>query len=339
MRKAAQERVRFVLAIVILALLVPQPSIARERHFTPEGQEIPFKILKDWPLTDFSTYSVPLFDFMPAGPRKDEIPSINRPKFRDLLKEDEASFEPVISISIEGEAKAYPISILLWHEIVNDEVGGVPVAITFSPLTNSSRVFRREVGGKVTTFGTSGLHRHTGQVFYDRLTQSWWQQILGTAVFGASTGQTLEVLPARVEGFGHFAARHPGGKVLVPNIGGYRPYGQTPYLRYDSASIAYYYKGAYKGAVPPMTRVIVVGDEAWSLDLIRTRGTLEAGDLRMRYEAGQNSPFDEAIIARSRDIGSVVVERRVDGVWSDVAYDVPFAFAWKAFHPDHSIHH
>ncbi len=332
-----------VLSAVMLTLLVPQISMAREHRMTPEGQEIPFKILKDWPRTDFSKYSAPLFDFMPAGPRKDEIPSINSPKLRDIAAADQASLEPIISISINGEARAYPVAILLWHEIVNDDVGGVPVAVTFSPLTNSSRVFRREVSGEVTTFGTSGLLRHTGQVFYDRLTQSWWQQILGEAVFGTSTGQKLEALPARIEGLGQFAARHPGGTVLVPNIGGYRPYGRTPFPRYDSAAVAYRYKGTYKGAVPPMTRVIVVGDEAWSLDLIRTRGTLEvssgAGDLRMRYEAGQNSPFDKAVIAKSRDIGSVVVQRRVDGTWSDVAYDVPFAFAWKAFHPDHSIHH
>lgn len=333
----------FIVSVVALAFLVQQPSMARERRMTPEGQEIPFKILKDWPRTDFSKYSVPLFDFMPAGPRKDEVPSINNPKLRDLTAADRTSLVPVISLSIKGEARAYPVSILLWHEIVNDEVGGVPVAVTFSPLTNSSRVFRREVGGKVTTFGTSGLHRHTGQVFYDRLTQSWWQQIQGEAVFGASTGAKLEALPARVEGLGHFAARHPQGKVLVPNIGGYRPYGRTPYPRYDSAAVAYRYKGTYKGAVPPMTRVIVVGDEAWSLDLIRTRGPLEVSreteDLRMRYEAGQNSPFDKAVIAKSRDIGSVVVQRRVGDAWQDIAYDVPFAYAYKAFHPGHSIHH
>lgn len=332
-----------LLSVIALALLVQQPSAARERRMTPEGQEIPYKMLKDWPRTDFSKYSVPLFDFMPAGPRKDEVPSINNPKLRDLAAADRKSLEPVISLSVGGEARAYPISILLWHEIVNDEVGGVPVAVTFSPLTNSSRVFRREVGGEVTTFGTSGLHRHAGQVLYDRLTQSWWQQILGEAVFGASTGARLEALPARVEGLGQFAARNPQGKVLVPNIGGYRPYGRTPYPRYDSASVAYHYKGAYNGAVPPMTRVIVVGNEAWSLDLIRSRGTLEvsreAEDLRMRYEAGQNSPFDKAVIAKSRDIGSVVVQRRIDGAWRDIPYDVPFAFAFKAFHPGHSIHH
>lgn len=339
MSKATLKRAALVLSILVLASVASQPSIARERRLTPEGQEIPFKILKDWPRTDFSTYSVPLFEFMPAGPRKDEVPSINNPKFRSVLKEDEASFEPVISISINGEARAYPISILLWHEIVNDEVGGRPIAVTFSPLTNSSRIFHREVSDEVTTFGTSGLLRHSGQVFYDRATQSWWQQILGEAVFGASTGATLEVLPARIEGLGQFASRHPDGQVLVPSIGGYRPYGRTPYPRYDSSHVAYHFKGAYKGAVPPMTRVVTVGDEAWSLDLIRARGTLEVEDLRMRYEAGQNSPFDEAIIAKSRDIGVVVVERRVDGSWQDVAYDVPFAFAWKAFHPDHSIHH
>ena len=220
MNKSMVRKAGFILSVIALTFLVQQTSSARERRMTPEGQEIPFKMLKDWPRTDFSKYSAPLFDFMPAGPRKDEIPSINNPKLRDITAADQASLEPVISISINGEARAYPVAILLWHEIVNDDLGGVPVAVTFSPLTNSSRVFRREVAGQVTTFGTSGLHRHTGQVFYDRLTQSWWQQILGEAVFGASTGQKLEALPARIEGLGQFAARHPDGEVLVPNMGG-----------------------------------------------------------------------------------------------------------------------
>lgn len=335
--------VSLVVTLMLLVFASGDRVEAREEYFTPEGQKIPYKMIKDWPRTDFTKYTVPLFDFNPAGPRKDEIPAINNTKFRAITAGDAASRDPVITLAINGEAKAWPISILIWHEIVNDTVGGVPVAVTFSPLTNSSRVFKRIVGGEETRFGTSGLHRHTGQVIYDRATQSWWQQMEAKAVFGASTGATLEVLPARIEGLGSFAARHPGGQVLIPSIAGYRPYGRTPYPRYDSANVAYHYKGAYKGAVPPMTRVIVVDDEAWSLDLIRTRGTLEvntgAEDIRMRYVAGQNSPFDKPLIAKSRDIGSVVVERLVDGAWVDAVYDVPFAYAWKAFHPHHSIHH
>lgn len=331
------------LALTLCMFVSGGPAEAREEHFTPDGKKIPYKIFKDWPRTDHTKYTVPLYDFKPAGPRKDEVPAINNTKFRDITAEDLASHEPVITLSVGGEAKAWPISILIWHEIVNDTVGGVPVGVTFSPLTNSSRVFKRIVGGEVTPFGTSGLQLETGLVFYDQVTQSWWQQLEGKAVYGTSTGTILEALPARIEGLGAFAARHPGGKLLIPSIGGYRPYGRTPYPRYDSSKVAYHYKGEYKGAVPPMTRVIVVDGEAWSLDLIRSRGSLEvqseSGNLRMSYVSGQNSPFDKRVINKSRDIGSVVVERLVDGAWSDAVYDVPFAYAYKAFHPHHSIHH
>lgn len=332
-----------IFALMMFLLFSGGPAQAREEHFTPDGAKIPYKIFKDWPRTDHTKYSVRLYDFKPAGPRKDEIPAINNTKFRDITAQDVGSREPVITLSINGEAKAWPISILIWHEIVNDTVGGVPVGVTFSPLTNSSRVFKRIVDGQVTPFGTSGLQLETGQIFYDKVTQSWWQQIEGKAVYGTSTGTVLEALPARIEGLGAFAARHPDGKMLIPSSGGYRPYGRTPYPRYDSSKVAYHYKGEYKGAVPPMTRLIVVDGEAWSLDLIRSRGILEvqneSGNLRMSYVTGQNSPFDKTVIAKSRDIGSVVVERLVDGAWADAVYDVPFAYAYKAFHPHHSIHH
>lgn len=332
-----------MLALSLCMIVFGGPAEAREVHYTPDGAKIPYKIFKDWPRTDHTKYTVALYDFKPTGSRKDEIPAINNTKFRDITADDTASREPVITLSINGEAKAWPISILIWHEIVNDTVGGVPVGVTFSPLTNSSRVFKRVVDGQETTFGNSGLQLETGQVFYDQVTQSWWQQIEGKAVYGTSTGTVLEALPARIEGLGTFAARHPGGKVLIPSSGGYRPYGRTPYPRYDSSKVAYHYKGEYNGAVPPMTRVIVVDGEAWSLDLIRSRGSLEvqsgSEDIRMSYVTGQNSPFDKPVINKSRDIGSVVVERLVDGAWTDAVYDVPFAYAYKAFHPHHSIHH
>jgi uncharacterized protein DUF3179 len=327
----------FFLAV---ALLVPGTVFSQKIGANGEPEfEVTRKIRKDWPRTDFTTYDVPLYDFTPAGPRKNEVPPINTPKFRNLVAEDATNLEPVVSVTFNGDARAYPISILLWHEIVNDTVGSVPVAITFSPLTNSTRVFRREVAGQVTTLGTSGLLRSAGQVFFDEQTQSWWQQIIGTAVFGASSGQTIEALPARIESAAAFAARNPGGQVLVPNIKGRRPYGRTPFPRYDSAKVAVHYKGEYKRALPPLTRLVVVDNEAWSLDLVKVQGSIETNDLRIRYSQGMKSPLDKLVIAKSRDIGFVTVEKREGESWVDAVYDVPFAFAYDAFHPDHPIHH
>ena len=330
-----------VVAIAVSACSDEEP-VSQEPGEVEAASEDDFKVTrklrKDWPRTDFTTYSVHLNDFVPAGPRRNEIPPINSPKFRASEPDDKDNLEPVVSVSFNGEAKAYPHSILIWHEVVNDTVGEVPLAVTLSPLTNSTRVFRRVVNGEVTTLGTSGLLRHAGQIFFDDLTESWWQQLTATAVLGTSTGQTIEALPARVEPLASFVARHPDGQILVPNIRGSRPYGRTPYARYDSAKVAVHYKEAYRRPIPPMTRVVVVGEEAWSMDLVAKQGTIETSDLRIAYHKGMNSPFDNPVIRKGRDIGFVTVEGKQDGVWVDVAHDLPFAFGYHAFHPEHPIH-
>ncbi len=302
-------------------------------------EEIPRELKKDWPNTDFTTFSIPLNEFISGGPSKDGIPSINRPLFRDLNKQDWSSREPVISIKVGSEARAYPVSILIWHEIVNDVIDGLPVAVTFCPLCNSGIVFVRRVGGKATLFGTTGMLRNSDMVMYDHLTQSWWQQFLGEAVLGSSTGAELKRVPARTEALGKFSARHPDGKVLVPNSPGERPYGRNPYPRYDTGKRPFLYDGTYRGPVPALARVVVVGKQAWSLSLVRKSGPIEEGNLRIRYEEGQLSPLDAPVIAAGREIGNVIVERRVDGAWVDEIHDIPFAFAFLAFVPDGVIHH
>lgn len=316
---------------VLLALVFSSAALAETG--------ISAELRQDWPDTDFTTFSVPHFEFTSGGPRKDGIPSINQPVFRDLNKQDWSSREPVISIRIGDEARAYPVSILLWHEIVNDEINGVPIAVTFCPLCNSGIVFDRHVRGEATLFGTTGMLRNSDMVMYDHLTQSWWQQFLGEALLGSSTGARLKRLPARTEALGKFSARHPEGKVLIPNAPNGRPYGRNPYPRYDSGNRPFLYDGTYRGPVPALSRVVVVGKQAWSLDLVRQRGVIEEGDLRISFEDGQLSPLDAPIIAASREIGNIIVQRRVDDAWVDEVHDIPFAFAFLAFVPDGTIHH
>jgi hypothetical protein len=297
-----------------------------------------------WPNTDFSKHSIELDQIISGGPPKDGIPSIDDPRFVSAFGEsDLGPREPVIALTVNGDMRAYPLRILMWHEIVNDVVGGVPVAITYCPLCNSAIAFDRRIGERVLEFGTTGKLRNSDLVMYDRQTESWWQQFLGEAIVGELTGTRLEMLPVRVESFERFKARAKAAetmtaKLQVPTVAGMRSYGRNPYVGYDSAPRPYLYRGTYDGKVAPLAYVLAVGQEAWTLDLLRERRRIEAGDMVITWEPGQNSALDSPRIADGRDIGNVVVQRETAAGPEDVVHDLTFAFVFHAFHPDGVLH-
>ena len=322
----------WLLIVTTLASLIfafAMPAKAEPRYWTAE-----------WPATDFERTSIDLSEIISGGPPKDGIPSIDNPVFVPVSQPGDLSpTEPVISLEIDGDARAYPLQILIWHEIVNDVVGGKPVAVTYCPLCNSGVVFDRVIDGQVSEFGTTGKLRRSDMVMYDRLTESWWQQFLGEAIVGELTGTVLDIFPSRMESLERFAARHPDGQLLVPTNPRIRNYGRNPYAGYDSGSWPFLYRGQYDGPVPPLARVVVVGKEAWTMESLRTAGRIEQGDLILTWEEGQNSALDNGIISRGRDVGNVVVQRRVNGVLEDVVHDIPFAFVFYTFVPDGVLHH
>lgn len=299
---------------------------------------------KDWrpefPLTDFSQTAIDFDEIVTDGPRRDQIPPIDAPQFLPAASfEGIGAQEPVLSIGINGDFRAYPLRILLWHEIVNDEIGGVPVLISYCPLCNSGVVFDRRLDDAVIEFGNTGRIRHFDMVMYDKATESWWQQFSGEAVIGDLTGKRLKPLPARLESVERFRARAPDGVVLVPNDEGARPYGQTPYVGMDRQRLPRSRFGFdLPREVEPVTRVVVVGEEAWLLENLQQAGRVESGDLVLTWEPGQNSIHDRGRIADGRDVGNVVVQRRLAGGLQDVPYDVSFAFAFSAFVPDGTLH-
>ncbi len=295
----------------------------------------------EWPRTDFSNHRVPLAEIRSVIPR-DRIPAIDDPKFAgaaEAARQGLGDKEPVIAFAIGGEARAYPIRIMTWHEIVNDMVGGVPVAVTYCPLCNSALVFDRRVGGEVLSFGTTGKLRHSDLVMYDRQSESWWQQFLGEGLVGRHAGTRLTTLPMRFESFARFRERHPEGRVLIPSNSGARRYGQNPYAGYDSSARPFLYDGPLPEGVPPLERVAVVGGEAWTFSLLKRLRRVERGDLVITWDEGQASALDSESIADGRDVGNVVVQRRrPDGTLVDAVHDVSFAFAFRAFHPKGAIH-
>jgi len=303
------------------------------------GRADPESWRSEWPRTDFSRRSISFDEILSGGPPKDGIPAIDNPQFVAAADvRDIPPREPLISVSIGDDARAYPLRILIWHEIVNDTVGGIPIAVTWCPLCNSAVVFDRRLDGRVFTFGTTGKLRHSDLVMYDRQTESWWQQFLGEGIVGAYTGAVLKTLPSRVESLARFKARFPVGRVLAPPAASGRPYGKNPYSGYDTSAVPVLYRGDYSGKVPPLSRVVVVGEDAWPLDDLMKRRRIEAGELVLTWEPGQASPLDADSIGAGREIGNVVVQRRVGGTLEDVVHDVSFAFAFHAFRPQGRLH-
>jgi hypothetical protein len=294
----------------------------------------------EWPRTDFDRTLVDFAEILSGGPPKDGIPSIDDPTFAHPAEVDLPAQEAVIAIDSEAEARAYPLRILMWHEIVNDSFDGRAIAVTYCPLCNTGIVFDRTLDGETLEFGTTGKLRHSDLVMYDRTTESWWQQFTGEAIVGELTGASLEMLPSRLESYEMFLERNAERDmaVLVPDGSFRRDYGRNPYVGYDDErSSPFLYRGELPEGIPAMARVVRVDDRAWSLDLLRAQQVIETTDLRLSWRPGQASALDAARIADGRDVGNVVVERRTAEGWEDAVYSVDFAFAFKAFFPESEI--
>ena len=300
--------------------------------------------LSGWSDTDFSRTSIDLNEIMSGGPAKDGIPSIDDPQFVEAsaisnLQPD----EPVISLKIGDDARAYPLGILIWHEIVNDIVGGQPVTITYCPLCNSAMVFERNVNGRILDFGTTGKLRNSDLVMYDRQTQSWWQQFTGEGIVGEMTGVTLETIPVRLESFERFMAVNPEGRVLVPNDPRMRRYGHNPYAQYDGRTRPYefLFTAELPDYINPMARIVALKhdgeDSAVTIELVRQEGSVELGDVTITWYEGQNSALDSTIISEGRDVGNIVAQVNTPDGPVDVVYDITFAFVFHAFHPQERI--
>ena len=266
--------------------------------------------------TDFSKRSVPLSQFQSGGPPRDGIPPIDHPQPASLGAGDGflSPREPVIAVRVGRQARAYPEQILVWHEIVNDELGGRPIAVTYCPLCNSALVFDRRVGGRTLSFGTTGKLRESDLVMWDRQTQSWWQQFTGTALVGHYTGTKLAPLDSQVLSWAQFKAAYPQGTVLSRETGFDRPYGTNPYVGYDSnpTNRPFLYRGRLDPRLPPLERVVAVfaAGHAVVVPFSRlarhpvTYGAVGGRRLVVLYSRGVRSALDREAIAGSRDIGT-----------------------------------
>lgn len=291
----------------------------------------PVDWVQEWPQTDFSRSTVDFAEILSGGPPKDGIPALDAPAFLPAAAETALDDrEPVLTLELGGEVRAYPIRYLMWHEIANDTVAGVPVAVTFCPLCNTAMVFDRRLNGATLSFGVSGKLRASDMVMYDRETESWWQQALGQGIVGTYSGAQLTQIPAVMESWAQFRTRHPDGLVMAqPEYR--RQYGANPYAGYDSLDRPFLHDGENPPhGISPLARVVRVGNRAWPLERLRQAGRLEEAGLILTWEEGQASALDSAEIAQGQEVGTV---RVTDAQGRAVVYDQPFAFAFHAFHP------
>lgn len=282
--------------------------------------------------TDFSKRSVKLTEIFSGGPPKDGIPAIDNPRFVDTATADKnlADSEPVVALEYKGEVRAYPIAILMWHEIVNDIVAGDHIAVTFCPLCNSAIAFKASLpDGRTTTFGTTGNLRNSDLVMYDRQTETWWQQLTGEAIVGTLTGARLEMLPAQVVAWKDYVQQHPDSKVLSTETGYSKPYGVNPYTGYDSTASPFLFDGVPDGRLPATERVVAVeiGAETWAFPFAIlqkehvVQATVGGQSLVVFHASGTASALDQRAISQGRDVGA-------SGVFIPIADGQALTFKW-----------
>jgi len=313
---------------------------------------------------------VPLNEIVSGGPPQDGIPSIDNPKFVSVSEADKflQDADQVVGLNVNGDIRAYPLQILVWHEIVNDNVGGTPVAVTYCPLCFTNQVFNRTVDGQTVEFGTSGKLYNSNLVMYDRNSNSLWSQALGQAIVGKQAGLKLDRIPFDVAFWREWKQLYPDTNVLSRDTGSSRPYGADPYGSYYSNNDLFFpvsnkddrlelkeiivglenggqFK-AYKLQQIQDTRVINdrIGDKSLALFslypfMVRVfDSTLDGQKLEFQYNKNSSKITD-------KQTGS---EWNFDGIGTAgpmkgkhllrLPYDEGFWFEWVAFHPKTALY-
>jgi len=264
--------------------------------------------------TDFTRLTVDIVELLQAGVGRFGISAIAAPRTETIAEADLwlSPREPVQVVEFNGETRAYPIQLVIFHEIVNDYLGGEPVLVTYCPLCNTALSFERRVGIRVPVFDTTGVLRFSNLVMYDARTESWWQQVGGDAIVGEMAGAKLTSIPSRLTSWEEFKTSHPDGTVLSIETGFDRDYGINLYLNYDLGINRPNSVGGDEGGLSRFARVlgVSIGDEALALPfaVLEGEGVVESNvggtDIVAFYKRGTVSALDSFLLAAGRDVGS-----------------------------------
>jgi len=314
------------LPLTLIILFVGFSTIAQAQFKNPK--KLPFT----WK-TNIKKHTVKLSEIMIVLP-KGSFPKITHPKYVGRQKAQSMFYgkEPVIAVSVNGLAKAFSLNMLTTHEMVNDELGGIPILATYCPLCNAGLVYNRTIviNGKteVLDFEVSGMLRNSDMVMMDTKTESLWQQLTGEAIVGNYSGAILPTIPSMIVSVDEFFTRYPMGQILSKKTGiaqAEKFYGYNPYVNYDSKAKPmpqFINPLNVSTRLPAMERVVDIQSEGrykiYPFSAIAKKGVIhddfKAAKIVAFYKSGTISVMDKADITKSKDIGIVTVFKRfLDG--------------------------
>ena len=315
--------------------------------------------------------TVPLDEIVSGGPPPDGIPSIDKPKFTSVREADKLleDSELVVGLNVNGDIRAYPLQILVWHEIVNDNVGGVPVAVTYCPLCFTNQVFNRTLeDGNIVEFGTSGKLYNSNLVMYDRTSDSLWSQGLAQGIVGKYAGVNLQRIPFDVANWREWKELYPESKVLSRDTASSRPYGADPYGDYytnsevlfpisnkdDRLELKEVIIGLENNGLYKAYKLQDVEDKKVINDVINNRSlalfssfpfmarafdpVVDDQTLQFRYDS-QNNTFIDMQTGSEWDFEGAAINGELTGKeLNRLPYDQGYWFEWVAFHPDTKLY-
>jgi len=279
---------------------------------------------------DYFKHSIPLDEIHSGGPPKDGIPALYDPKF---ILADEANYlkasDRILGLNINGEAKAYPVRILTWHELVNDRIGGQEVLVSYCPLCGTGMAFAAQIEGQRFLFGVSGKLYNSNVLFYDKKTESLWSQIQMEAVTGSMTGRRLSLLPLDHTTWRAWRTKYPNTKVLSKATGHFRDYGENPYLAYETSDQIMF---PVKHDDKRLSR------KSWVVGIVINEGVKAYSFERLRKD---KKPIKDKVggqqitVDYDSDNHSVII---LDDQKNIIPSTQAYWFAWVAFYPDTKLY-
>jgi len=326
-----------VLMLIVCALFVTAcaPPVTEVGVSAPQQEQVlpeplpPPEPIKNQDQSGQSKNLIPESKLLGGGPPKDGIPSIDTPQFMTVKEADKwiQDDELVMVIVHKGVKRVYPHSIMVWHEIVNDNIAGDPIAITYCPLCGSTIAFKRELGGEEVEFGTSGKLFNSNLVMYDRKTESLWTQVKGQAVIGKLAGETLTPISLDFVKWGTWKKHHPDSEVLKQDTINPRPYERDPYGDYywlNRIMFPVEHEDKRVHGKTVVHGIEVNGEQKAYQEVDLKNGPIEdiVGGVQVKVEQLE----DGRVVVTNLDTGKEIVKER------------DFWFCWFAFHPSSELY-
>ncbi len=322
-----------ILLLVVVLLVTVLSRELLNRHIHDSDRLDPSQVTqvqqRQPPSFDLSDLSIPAAEIRGGGPPKDGIPAITSPQ---TVAAADARFlkasDRVVGVALNGQARAYPISILTQHEIVNDKLGETPIAVTYCPLCDSVIVFDRTTDNGVKEFGVSGLLYNSNVLMYDRSEkESLWSQMKMEGVWGPAKGIKLQTLPMELTSWNAWQSKHPETDVMSTELGFQRDYRKNPYTRYFKQPGLMFPAMPQNASLPLKERVIAVWDDTDSIVVPTSCFQGKSGTALVAVNG------EQVEVAFDASTDSLSVIDAGEGVqWANT-----FWFAWYAFHPSTKI--